>query len=184
VLRSAVIALVVLAACSARRDEAPRPEERDPDTAALARATAMVARGTQCDRSAPTPDIAACTEACELNHSNSCAWLGEAYERGAGVAQNLPRAREFFHRACRGGSGLGCEGEARCLARGLDTEEAARLLREARIVYRVHCGQRHAISCVRLAALYAEGRGGPADPGVALTYRQKACALGETSACP
>ncbi|HUH02012.1 MAG TPA: tetratricopeptide repeat protein, partial [Kofleriaceae bacterium] len=106
---------------------------------------------------------------------------------GQGLARDPGRAHEYYHRACEGGSGLGCEGEARSYRDGIgappDAGAAERLFAQARIVYRVHCDQRHAVSCVRLAALHARGVGGPADDRVALTYRQKACALGHRASC-
>lgn len=180
---------MLLAACSRGSDETrTRPDDEvaqlsDSDAKARARAMKMIERATQCEAGEPR-DLAACIEACELGHSNSCGWLGELYERRGDAA----RALAHYHRACKGGSGLGCEGEARAYRDGrgveVDPGSAARLFAEARIVYRVHCGQRHAVSCGRLAALYQAGLGGVADTGVAVTYRQQACALGDRAACP
>lgn len=185
----AAVLVTLLAACSGAGEESrPAPHDLAPaDAEARARAMKMIQRAGQCEARAAPRDVEACAEACELGHSNSCGWLGEAYESGQGVARHLVRSHAYYHRACEGGSGLGCEGEARGVRDGIgappDPAAAERLFAEARIVYRVHCEQRHAVSCVRLANLYARGLGGLADDRVALTYRQRACALGDRASC-
>lgn len=108
------------------------------------------------------PPLDRCLAACDLHHSNSCARAGDATrDRAAALA--------LYRRACDGGSGLGCA------AAGLD--------REARFYLRVHCQQKHAASCLALARLFAEGRGGPVDTAAAATFRREACRLGAAAAC-
>ncbi len=141
------------------------PKLSPADRAARDRMLTMQERGRRCD-AAPTTDLESCRIACKLNHSNSCGWLGEAARREGNEAE----AKKYFEAACRGGSGIGCEGLGR--------------YREARTVYRVHCFQHHAASCSRLARLYDKGLGGAASPGTAAAYREKACVLGIKSDCP
>ncbi len=171
-----VVALTLILSCSdshskshdqARASSAPqgKPRLSPADEAARDRALTMQERGRRCD-AAPTVDLESCRIACKLNHSNSCGWLGEAARRDGDEAA----AKRYFESACRGGSGIGCEGLGR--------------YREARTVYRVHCSQHHAASCSRLARLYEKGLGGAVSLGAAAAYREKACILGIKSDCP
>lgn len=121
----------------------------------------MLAEARACEGQVPPP-LDRCLAACELHHSNSCARAGDA-------TRDRAEAQALYQKACDGGSGLGCA------AAGRD--------REARFYLRVHCEQKHAASCLALAGLFAEGRGGPADPSAAATFRRQACRLGERSAC-
>ena len=171
---------MAIAACG--KDAPDRaPAEASADQRAHARARTMERQGRACDSGdGAARDLAACREACELGHSNSCGWLGDAYALGLGVTRDGERAATRYRQACKGGSGLGCEG----LARAADGSARERWFREARIVYRVHCEQeRHAASCSRLAVLYRDGLGGAAAADLALSYRQRACALGRENDC-
>jgi TPR repeat protein len=183
-----LIGVLASVGCSDRGEQATQSSTEDPDRRARDRARAMVDNGRACDDSDPDHrDLAACRRGCSLGHSNSCGWLGDAYARGAGVPRDTAKALAHYRESCRGGSGLGCEGLARFLADGIgvdrDPDAAEARYREARTVYRVHCGQRHAASCLRLGDLYARGLGGRADRATAITYWQRACALGAGEAC-
>ena len=103
-------------------------------------------------RSCELGDTPSCIRACELGHSNSCALAADA-------EPDRSRAETLHRRACDGGSGLGCE--------------AVGDLRAARFYLRVHCEQAHARSCRALGRIFAEARGGPADPGAAATFLRR-----------
>lgn len=174
-------------AASCRRDshdKPPAPALSEADERARDRALTMERQGAACDAGdGAARDLAACREACALGHSNSCGWLGDAHAFGLGVERDDARALERYREACRGGSGLGCEGLARSYRLAGDAANSDRHYREARMVYRVHCEQRHAVSCSRLAGLYRAGLGGPVAEDVARTYQMRACALGKRDDC-
>ena len=158
-----VVLLGATGACRDASDAGSRPE--DPT---LERGRRMLERAAACEASAAgagPPAAAPCGEACDLGHSNSCARAGDA----ARAAGDPRRAAALHRRACDGGSGLGCEA----------ADDPAR----ARLHYRTHCEQHHAASCLRLGRLHAAGAGGPADPGAAVTFLRRACALGLAEAC-
>lgn len=182
-----IVCLVLLAPGCKRAGDGDPPAPDTADLRARDRAQTMVDRGRACDAGDPARrDLDACRQACALGHSNSCGWLGDAHARGLGVVVDYPRAMARYREACRGGSGLGCEGIARLIGGGHhagDRGEVDRRYAEARTVYRVHCSQRHAASCSRLGRLYADGLGGTAATDVAVTYWQRACALGSDADC-
>jgi TPR repeat protein len=153
-LTACVFALV---ACKERK--APR----DREAAADQRGRTMLADTARCEA---TRDPAACTAACDLNNSNSCARAAEL----ARAAGDEARAAALFRKSCDGGSGLGCAGAG-------DQEKA-------RFYSRVHCEQeKHADSCLELSHIFRDGRGGPADADAAFTFLQRACKLGSQAAC-
>lgn len=136
----------------------------------------MVRAADECQ--AGPPRVAPCQRACELNHSNSCARWGHATE----LAGDRAGALALHERACRGGSGIGCDAAARLSEAG-DPDAARRFAIEARQYHRVHCEQGYIASCLGLAEMFRLGRGGPVDAAVAAHYRRRACQLGEASAC-
>jgi TPR repeat protein len=151
-----VVGLIVVTAC---RDRSQHREQTD-SSGQPARGVHMLAEAKACE--AEPPPLDHCLAACELHHSNSCARAGDA-------TRDRAEAQVLYRRACDGGSGLGCE--------------AAGELDKARFYLRVHCEQKHAASCLALGRMFADGRGGPADPGAAATFLHQACQLGERAAC-
>lgn len=182
---AALAAISVALALSCRGDERPARREVDPaaDRRAEDRADRMLERAARCDRADAKDRIAACDEACELGHSNSCATGGALRE-----ASDPDAAWRLHVRACDGGSGLGCEAAARMRREGragaADPAAAERLDQRARFYLRVHCEQRHGPSCLVLGRLYATRRGGPDDLGSSATFFARACSLGVTDGCP
>jgi TPR repeat protein len=151
-----VVGLFLVTAC---RD---RSQHREPTESSgqPARGERMLAEAKAC--AAEPPPLDHCLAACELHHSNSCARAGDA-------TRDRAEALALYRRGCDGGSGLGCE--------------AAGELDKARFYLRVHCEQKHAPSCLALGRMFAEGRGGPADPAAAATFLHQACQLGDRAAC-
>lgn len=151
---------------------APSAHERGHQNAA-----AMVDDAARCETGEGVSDLAACKSACQLNHSNSCANWGQL------VAEREPeRARELYDRACRGGSGIGCELRARLAALEKQSDAEERFA-TARGYHRVHCSQGYARSCAQLARLYEEGLGGAGDSQAATEFQRRACSLGWQEAC-
>ncbi len=160
--RLAAILAVLVAAGASCRDRAQRREATEHEPPGQpARGHKMLAEARACQEGEPPP-LDHCTAACQLNHSNSCA-------RAADATADHAAALALHEKACDGGSGLGCA------AAGRD--------QQARFYLRVHCDQKHAASCAALGELVAQGRGGPADPAAAATFRRKACQLGARAAC-
>lgn len=157
VQRILLVGLVALGAC---RDRSQHREPMESSSGQPARGQRMLSEAKACE--ADPPPLEHCLAACELHHSNSCARAGDATgDRGEAMA--------LYRRACDGGSGLGCE--------------AAGELDKARFYLRVHCEQKHAASCLALGKMFAEGRGGVADPAAAATFIRQACQLGDGAAC-
>lgn len=156
------------------------------DEGAGDRSAAMLDLAGDCEAGFPAEGRLACRQACDLGHSNSCARLASHLEAD-GSADDLAAALHLHLEACRGGSGLGCEGAAAMFARGAggpaDAERAAELYRSARTYHRVHCEQRFAASCAALARLHRGGLGGPRAPALAADYARRACELGVETAC-
>lgn len=153
------------------RDEAPAAPTADQRSRERAEAMQEAARACEPQPGEVAADDA-CARGCALGHSNSCARLAQQLERAGDRAAALARFRE----ACRGGSGVGCQGAGR-----LGDGEPA--YRKARGYHRVHCEQGYAASCAALAELFARGVAGPTDEGAATTYRERACSLGLAGAC-
>jgi len=160
--RAAAFLAVLLAAGASCRDRAQRREATEhAQEEQPARGQRMLTEARACEGQDPPP-LDHCMAACQLNHSNSCARAGD-------VTGDPAVARALHDKACDGGSGLGCA------AAGRD--------QEARFYLRVHCDQKHAASCAALGRLFAEGRGGLADPAAAATFRRQACLYGARAAC-
>ena len=182
IISLALLALVSLSA-PACNEEPPPSKSPSAQTAPSAHergrqnAAAMVENASRCEDSEGASDLSACEKACELNHSNSCANWGQL------LAEHDPeRARMLYERACRGGSGIGCELRARLAARDKqsDTEERFAI---ARAYHRVHCSQGYARSCAQLARLYQEGLGGERSDEATREFARRACTLGWQKAC-
>jgi TPR repeat protein len=159
--RSAVFLAVLLLAGAGCRDRAQDREPTERRDGQPARGQRMLAEARACEGQDPPP-LDHCAAACDLHHSNSCARAGDA-------TRDPAAAPALYQKACDGGSGLGCA--------------AAGRFDQARFYLRVHCEQKHAPSCLALARLFEEGRGGPADASAAATFRRQACLYGDRAAC-
>lgn len=181
---SIVFCALVLVSCqdrASKSDVRPSPASvpASADSRGLANAEAMAKNAKLCEPTTTPVDLEACQHACELNHSNSCANWGQL------VAKLEPeRARELYDRACKGGSGIGCEARARVAQQsGAGEEEVAERFALARNYHRVHCAQGYARSCAQLGQLFIEDLGVPIDPKTAKEFMRRACNLGWSAAC-
>ncbi|MCP4448306.1 MAG: sel1 repeat family protein [Myxococcales bacterium] len=165
--------------CSKDKSSGPSKQEveanvrAEPQAQGLANANAMIDNAKLCEPEQGAPSLDACQRACELNHSNSCAnWAALA---------EASRALSLFERACRGGSGIGCEGQARLVEGAGD--RATQIYLDARRYHRIHCSQGYPRSCEQLAGLFETAKGGKAMPAAAKSFRSRACSLGRKSSC-
>lgn len=145
--------------------------------AGLANARAMIENAELCEPKTGVGNVQACETACELNHSNSCANWAAFLQ-----SSDLQRARLLYQRSCKGGSGIGCEAEAR-LTREAGEPHSDQIYLNARRYHRVHCSQGYGRSCSQLASLFENGLGGDADKITGQSYRARACLLGVASDC-
>ena len=115
-------------------------------------------------------------KACNLGTGAACAYLGQVYEQGLGVAPNVARARELHELACE------LEQPASCLALGeltLATNPVAALTWLGKA-----CGAGIGAACLQEGKLL-EGRvlGVETNPEAALQRYQSACQTNSAEAC-
>lgn len=140
----------------------------------LDNAEAMLRNAAICEPNLVAQNIAACETACTLNHSNSCANWGTL------LSDISPsQAIQLFEKACKGGSGIGCESRARTTS----GRQQVRFFHHARYYHRVHCNQGYGRSCLQLATLFRDGLGGGSDLAAAAEFQKRACLLGIQSEC-
>jgi TPR repeat protein/predicted Ser/Thr protein kinase len=117
---------------------------------------------------------------CGRGYAEDCASLGTVYERGEGVAVDLPRAAELYRRACEGAEPSGCVGLALIYESGRgvarDAARAATLLRQS-------CDAGDVWGCNNLGVLQATGTGATKDESQAGERFRTACAAGLPEAC-
>jgi len=109
-----------------------------------------------------------------------CQELADAYAKGEGVGEDLPKALALFVRACDAGGRWACSmaGSFHLSGRGVsaDAAEAARWFARA-------CDAGHGWSCNRLGEMARDGEGVPKDAGRALALFEKACQEKEDAGC-
>ncbi len=178
----AVCFLVVLQVCSCSEQSTSSPPagEASANARGLQNANAMVANAKLCEPDTGVGSAQACEQACEracaLNHSNSCANWAALLE-----AEHPSRAEQLYAQACKGGSGIGCEGQAAIVASAGDS--ATELYLDARRYHRIHCEQGYGRSCEQLAVLFERGLGGAVSPELGRVFRRTACSLGRSGSC-
>ncbi len=175
-LRAAYFLVVLqVYSCSDRSTSSPPASEAN--ARGLLNANAMVANAKLCEPDTGVGSAQDCERACALNHSNSCANWAALLEPDTPI-----RAEQLYEQACKGGSGIGCEGQATIVASA--GESATELYLDARRYHRIHCEQGYGRSCEQLAVLFERGLGGAVSPETARLFRGKACGLGRTNMCP
>ncbi len=98
----------------------------------LTNAKSMIQNAAVCERATDPNYNLACQRACNLNHSNSCSNWARNVERS-----DASQAQKLYARACKGGSGTGCESQARLLTEsGGPVDEIEVLRRLARDYHR------------------------------------------------
>jgi TPR repeat protein len=114
-------------------------------------------------------------KACELGSAFGCEIYGRALDDGRGVPKDVPAANSAFTKACDMKAGGGC----RSLGLNLPVRDPKRitLLEKA-------CELDDGLGCIGIAAAYLHGdQGKRKDVAKAKTLLQKACTLGQKTAC-
>lgn len=114
-------------------------------------------------------------KACELGSAFGCEMYGRALDDGRGLPKDVPAANAAFTKACDMKAGGGC----RSLGLNLPVRDPKRiaLLEKA-------CELDDGLGCIGIAAAYLHGdQGTRKDLAKAKTLLQKACTLGQKSAC-
>ena len=117
--------------------------------------------------------------ACDNEDSLACLELGIMYHLGDGVNQNFSRAKEFYLKACKLGSGSGCSHVGFMYENG----HAGRNDAKAVSYYKQACDLGDAGGCASLGTCYENGTGVKENMEMALTYHDKACDGGMGSSC-
>jgi TPR repeat protein len=111
---------------------------------------------------------------CEAKEANKCLALA----RAADEAKDAKLALEYLDRACAADAAGGCaEAGDRWLR--ADTRDVARAIP----ALQRGCGGGNASACSRLARVYEEGEGIPANVALAAEMREKACTAGDGKSC-
>jgi TPR repeat protein len=101
------------------------------------------------------------------------------YVRGDRVARSLDRALTFLRSACKASDAAGCT----ALGDTLKEAQGAAAQAEVLVSWQAACAEHDALGCHRLAGLYDDGAGVPADPKRAEVLYEDACDRGAGLAC-
>ncbi len=118
--------------------------------------------------------------ACAAGEASACSALGVMFELGRATPRDPMRAARLYQAACSARNVAGCVnlGLAHLHGTGVpaDTARAQRLLGWG-------CERKHPMACRELGAMYLHGAGVAANVGVAASYYQAACRLGDGEGC-
>jgi hypothetical protein len=124
---------------------------------------------------------------CEAGEGTACVRAATLFEAGPEPVRDDPRALVYLQRSCDAGVAGG--GSALALrhltGRGVPPDRARALALYQRVgeLYRASCDAGEPFACAELGQAFALGQRGVVDPVRALTYHEKACALGEVASC-
>jgi hypothetical protein len=118
---------------------------------------------------------------CSLGQTDACNILGLLYLLPPGPAPDLAKARSVLRPGCDDENPRSCANLGRALLAEDDSIDADP--DSARNVLALACKKGIADSCERLAGLWQDGLGGPADGDKAASLRKRACELGSAAAC-
>jgi TPR repeat protein len=128
--------------------------------------------------------INAYTKACK-NDRIQCVSLGDAYAKGElGLKVNYAKAKEYYDRACKGKSAIGCYRLGNLYYKGHGVKKS---YAKAKVYYGQSCSSNHLNGsergCNNLAVLYHYGRGVKKNIAKAKMYYKKACGKRYDKAC-
>jgi hypothetical protein len=118
---------------------------------------------------------------CSLGQTDACNILGLLYLLPPGPTPDLAKARSVLRPGCDDENPRSCANLGRALLAEDDSIDADP--DSARNVLALACKKGIADSCERLARLWQDGLGGPADGDKAASLRERACELGSEAAC-
>ncbi len=123
-------------------------------------------------------EIAKAATGCAAGQAQDCLIFGLAARSGAGRQVNIDEAAAALRKACEGGLGMGCAGEAEIAAlrrdRRKDPKFAAERWAKARGLFTAACDQGSAIACHALADMLVNTPAMSDTPRAAMLYA-KAC---------
>lgn len=119
-------------------------------------------------------------KACE-HEPKACMIAGQMLQKGEGVPADVPRAADFFAKACAGGIAIGCaiEADIRYKGEGGTPVDKAR----ARALYEKTCGPEMLENCGNAGIMNATGDGGPEDKAKARGFYDMACGGNDAQSC-
>ena len=115
-------------------------------------------------------------EACQRDNPAACYLRGVILEEGRGVQADAAAAFESYSRACALSHPRGCQMQGYLLD---DRGEK----KDARVAYARGCELEDMHSCWNLAMMTARGQGGARDEEAAKALAERACKLGNKTAC-
>jgi uncharacterized protein len=115
---------------------------------------------------------------CDFDHGPSCTNLGVAYERGKGVAIDLPKATALYEAACQLGSNVGCNNAGITHANAKPPDYARAVLR-----FVDACDKKLVEGCNNVAALAVDPAAGKPDEARAYEFYRRSCDLGADESC-
>jgi hypothetical protein len=118
--------------------------------------------------------------ACD-HEPKACMIAGQMLQKGDGVPADVPKAADFFGKACNGGIIVGCaiEADLRYKGEGGTPVDKAR----ARTLYEKTCGPEMLENCGNAGIMFATGDGGPEDKTKARGFYDMACGGNDAQSC-
>jgi TPR repeat protein len=132
------------------------------------------------DRGEPDAAAPLFTRACDAGDARACTWLGMLYERGFGVAQDVPRALALLARGCDVGDAQGCTDLGAIYDAG---EEAPEDALRAFMLFTRGCDGGAETACFNLGMSYLNGAGTARSAERAAERFEQGCDGGEARAC-
>ncbi|BAF71571.1 tetratricopeptide repeat protein [Sulfurovum sp. NBC37-1] len=113
---------------------------------------------------------------CSKGDSHACIQVGQLFEYGEGVKQNLAKAKQYYKKSCQLQLGKGCWNLAHILIKEHNIQAALEYDREG-------CKLNYSNACSDLGFLYEKGESIEPNYSQAKKYYQKACNFGNKSSC-
>ena len=110
--------------------------------------------------------------ACEGGDGQACMEMGNIYEHGFSIAENLDQAAAFYRKACQVGNAGGCTGFGQL---GLQGHAAGAVASEVAKALDGRCNSGDTYRCQLLGQAYASGKLGAPDTAKAMVYFAKGC---------
>ncbi len=113
---------------------------------------------------------------CSKGNSLSCNRIGNLYESGTIVKQNLTKAKRYYQKSCQLKLGKGCRDLAQVLIKEENYNKALEYYSEG-------CNLNNSDACSDLAFLFEKGKSVTLDYSQAKKHYKKACELGNETSC-
>ncbi|UJR79923.1 DUF4476 domain-containing protein [Sandaracinus amylolyticus] len=121
-------------------------------------------------------------QACYAGRFDRCAFAGDAYHEGTGVAVSFEMAAQLYRYGCNGGDMRSCRAmgwiHQQSPGHGVPTS-----LSESHRYYAMACTGGYALGCYDLGTLYWTGQGVPVSWPTGQSYYERACGMRHADAC-